>query len=123
MVDQGSCCTNPVFRAARSRGDREGQGTTSGALRSNACNVRGALSTLMARSADVSIADAREGCRCEPKLVAIRLLPADLRAMADAPAPILRAVAMLLFQIALLASAVPALRVRRIEPAEALRAE
>ena len=56
-------------------------------------------------------------------LVAIRLLPADLRAMADAPAPILRAVAMLLFEIALLASALPAFRVRRIEPAVALRAE
>ena len=56
-------------------------------------------------------------------LVAIRLLPADLRAMADAPAPILRAVAMLLFQIALLASLLPAFRVRRIEPAVALRTD
>ncbi len=56
-------------------------------------------------------------------LLAIRLLPADLRAMADAPAPILRAVAMLLFEIALVASLVPAFRVSRIEPAVALRAD
>ena len=56
-------------------------------------------------------------------LIAIRLLPAEARGMADAPAPILRAVALLLFEITLAASLLPAVRVRRIAPAVALRAD
>ena len=54
-------------------------------------------------------------------VIAVRALPSDLQAMADAPAPILQAVALLLFGIALCASWLPAIRVARLAPAEALR--
>jgi len=56
-------------------------------------------------------------------LVAIRLLPPDVQGLADAPAPVLRSVSILMIQIALLASAVPASRAGRIAPAAALREE
>jgi ABC-type antimicrobial peptide transport system permease subunit len=56
-------------------------------------------------------------------LVAIRFLPPDVQGLADAPAPILRSVSILLIQVAVLASAVPAFRVGRIAPAAALRYE